>query len=153
MAPRVSGWMLPRRDTRVREGVVAVDTCFADLVMGQLAGAGRLHCRAMFGGYALYCGSDFFGMISGDRLYLKTDAATVCHYVGRGMAPFRDARQESLRTYYGVPPDVVRDRARLTEWVRAAIRCAAGSPHQLLSPRAFATPPPGHFVATGEGNR
>jgi len=103
-----------------------VETCFVDFVLGQLGGVERFGCRAMFGGYALYCGPTFFGIISRGGLYLKTDDATVCQYGGPGVEPFEPGGPETLRTFYRVPPDVLANRQRVTRWANAAVLYASG---------------------------
>ena len=99
---------------------------FVGFVLDQLADVERLGCRAMFGGYALYCGPTFFGIISGAALYLKTDEATVRELIGLTGVPFQPGGPESLRTYYRVPADVLQDRKRVTRWANAAALRAAG---------------------------
>jgi DNA transformation protein and related proteins len=103
-----------------------VDCCFVGFVLGQLDRFDGLGCRAMFGGHGLFRGRTFFGIVSGDRLYLKTDGETVRDYVDRGMKPFHPgaAGGEALGTYYEVPADVLGDRGRLAAWARAADRAA-----------------------------
>ena len=102
-----------------------MEDSFVAFVIEQLSGVEALVCRSMFGGHGLYCGKTFFGIVSGGRLYFKTDDATARLYARRGMSAFRPAARGPLRTYYEVPPDVLHDRVCLTEWARAAARCAA----------------------------
>ena len=99
---------------------------FVAFVLEQLSGVDALGCRWMFGGHGLYRGATLFGIVSGGRLYFKTDDATAGLYAVRGMNAFRPADRGPLHTYYEVPADVLRDRACLTEWANAAARCAAG---------------------------
>jgi DNA transformation protein len=80
----------------------------------------------MFGGHGLFFGRTFFGIMSGGRLYLKTDDATVGEYVRRGKKAFHSGKAEALRAYFELPEDVLNDRERLAEWVREAVRCAMG---------------------------
>ena len=107
----------------------AVEDAFVAFVLEQLSGVDALGCRWMFGGHGLYRGATLFGIVSGGRLYFKTDDATAGLYAVRGMSTFRPAARGPLRTYYEVPADVLRDRARLTEWAQAAARCAAAPCH------------------------
>ena len=100
---------------------------FVDFVAAQLDGCERLACLAMFGGHGLYHGRTLVGIVSAGRLYLKTDAATAAECGRRGAAPYR-ADHDVLQKFVEVPDDVVRHRARLTTWVRAALRPAAASP-------------------------
>jgi len=49
---------------------------FKDFVLDQLSDLHGVTCRAMFGGYGLYCGRVFFGIVHKGRLYFKTNATT-----------------------------------------------------------------------------
>ena len=106
-----------------------MEDSFVAFVLNQLSAVEALGCRPMFGAHGLYLGRTFFGIASGGRLYFKTDDSTARYYASRGMSAFHPAGRGPLRTYYEVPPDVLRDRTCLTEWARAAARCAAGARH------------------------
>lgn len=80
-------------------------------------------CRPMFGGYGLYQGAAFFGIIWRGRLYLKTDADTVAAYRQRGMRPFRPSARRTLAAYYEVPADTLEDPEELAAWAERAARC------------------------------
>jgi DNA transformation protein len=101
------------------------DDSFVSFVLDQLSEVPGLGCRAMFGGYGLYCGATFFGIVFDGRLYLKTDSTTEPEYLRRGMKPFRPSDRQVLKTYYEVPADVLEDCAHLAEWAESAVRCAA----------------------------
>ena len=77
----------------------------------------------MFGGYGIYSGKAFFGIIFKGRLYFKTDATTARAYIQGGMKPFRPNAKMTLKTYYEVPVDMIEDPAQLTDWAKTAIRC------------------------------
>lgn len=98
------------------------DDSFRAFVLDQLSGAGAVRCRAMFGGYGLYKGGVFFGIIHKGRLYFKTDGRTRSLFEGRGMEPFRSGPKQTLKNYYEVPPEVLESRPQLTDWARAAVR-------------------------------
>lgn len=100
------------------------DGSFREFVLDQLAGAGPVRCRAMFGGHGLYNGDVFFGIIHDGRLYLKTDGRTRPAFEERGMRPFRPGPKQTLRNYYEVPPEVLESRPLLTDWARAAAPAA-----------------------------
>ena len=93
---------------------------FCDFVLDQLSDLQGLTCRAMFGGYGLYCGRVFFGIVQKGRLYFKTDATTATRYRKREMKPFRPNAKQTLKTYYEVPVDVLEDAGELTIWARQA---------------------------------
>jgi DNA transformation protein and related proteins len=93
---------------------------FKDFVLDQLADLRGVTCRAMFGGYGLYRGDAFFGIIHKGRLYFKTDDASRETYRQRGMKPFRPNRKQTLKTYYEVPVDVMEDAEQLVAWAARA---------------------------------
>lgn len=94
-----------------------------DFVLDQLGERDEAMCRAMFGGYGLYHGKVFFGIIYKGRLYFKTDSTTRLAYLKRDMKPFRPNAKQTLKTYYEVPLDIIEDRERLSSWARKAIQC------------------------------
>ncbi|MGZ8429443.1 MAG: TfoX/Sxy family protein [Candidatus Deferrimicrobiaceae bacterium] len=81
-------------------------------------------CRSMFGGYGLYLGADFFGIVYDGRLYFKTDESTQEKYRNRGMGPFAPSEKQVLKSYYEVPEEIVEDDEQLASWAResAAIK-------------------------------
>ncbi len=95
---------------------------FVDYVLDQLHGLGAVRARAMFGGYGLYHGDAFFGIIHDGRLFFKTSDATRPEYEERGMGPFRPNPGQTLKSYYEVPVDVLEDDEELAHW---ALRAAA----------------------------
>ena len=93
---------------------------FKDFVLDQLNGLRGVTHRSMFGGYGLYRGAVFFGIIHKSRLYFKTDDASRETYRAHGMKPFRPNRKQILKTYYEVPIDVMEDAELLCEWATTA---------------------------------
>lgn len=79
----------------------------------------------MFGGYGLYQGKIFFGILYKGRLYFKTDASTRHSYLEMGMKPFRPNAKMTLKTYYEVPADIIEDPDQLMEWATKGIQCRA----------------------------
>ena len=75
----------------------------------------------MFGSYGLYCGAQFFGIISSAQLYFKTDLLTREAYRERGMKPFRPNATQTLTSYYEVPIEVVEDDERLAAWAEQSL--------------------------------
>ena len=94
---------------------------FKHFVQDQLRGMAGLELRRMFGGYGLYCGAIFFGIIHQGRLYFKTTEVTRGIYQSRGMQPFRPGPKQTLRSYYEVPADVVENADELCAWAGAAL--------------------------------
>lgn len=97
---------------------------YKEFILDQLDSLGGLRCGGMFGGYGLYQGDVFFGIISKSRLYFKTDATSRQAYLDRGMRAFRPNPRQELQTYYEVPVEVLEDRDELARWASEAIRNA-----------------------------
>ncbi len=95
------------------------DDSFKEFVIDQLAGFGAA-ARPMFGGYGLYKGDAFFGIIIKERLYFKTDATTRLPYEEQGMKPFKASATQTLKNYMEVPPDILEDAEELKSWARTA---------------------------------
>ena len=93
---------------------------FRDFVLDQLSELPGLTSRAMFGGYGLYCGRVFFGIVHKGRLYFKTNATTAPRYREHEMKPFTPNATQTLTTYYEVPVDVLEDAGELTRWAQQA---------------------------------
>jgi DNA transformation protein len=93
------------------------DDSFKEFVLDQLSGLDGLRAKAMFGGWGLYHGEKFFGIVYKDRLYFKTTPATVGKYKKAGMKPFKPNAKMTLKNYYEVPVDVLEDREELKRWV------------------------------------
>ncbi len=93
---------------------------FKDFVLDQLADLRGLRCRAMFGGYGLYRGNTFFGIIHRGRLYFKTNQTTAGRYRDRAMKPFRPGPAQTLKNYYEVPVEVLEAAEELVIWASQA---------------------------------
>ena len=97
---------------------------FIEYVRDQLGDLPNLTFRRMFGGYGIYQGQAFFGILFKGRLYFKTDARTCAGYLARGMDVFRPSARQALISYYEVPADVLEDTAALAEWAQHAVTAA-----------------------------
>jgi DNA transformation protein len=100
---------------------------FKDFVVDQLEALPDFDCRGMFGGYGLYSGAAFFGIIYRGALYFKVGSATIEDYRAAGMGPFRPGKKQTLRSFYAVPVEVLEDRARIIEWAQEAIAQSGSS--------------------------
>ena len=98
------------------------DDSFKDFVLDQVSRLGRVEARAMFGGYGLYQGKTFFGILFKGRLYFKTSPATRVEYVRRGLRPFRPSAKQTLTSYYEVPVEIIEDDEALTAWATLAVQ-------------------------------
>ena len=99
---------------------------FRDFVLEQLAPAGRVAPRAMFGGIGLYLDGLFFALIDDDTLYFKADAKTCARYEEAGsrrFCPYPDGPQKAMG-YWQVPAEVLEDADDLAAWAREAVGVA-----------------------------
>lgn len=55
---------------------MASDAAFVEFVLGQVAGAGRVEARKMFGEYAVYCDGKVVLLVADNCCFLKPTAAT-----------------------------------------------------------------------------
>jgi DNA transformation protein len=105
---------------------MAVSDDFRDFVLEQLAPAGRVTSRAMFGGVGLYLDGLFFALIDDDTLYFKSDDSTRARYEQAGskpFCPFPDQPDKSM-AYWQVPAEVLEDADELAAWAREAMGVA-----------------------------
>jgi len=100
---------------------------FITYVRDQLRMFGPIEARPMFGGFGLYLDDLFFGIVHDDRLYFKTNSRSAADYIDQGMEPFRPNPRQTLKNYYEVPPDVLEDSERVTNWAKAALSVARRS--------------------------
>jgi DNA transformation protein len=98
-----------------------MDNSFKDFVLDQLTLLGLVRCRAMFGGYGLYRGDVFFGIIFRGVLYFKTSGTTKTRYIAAGMKPFRPNSKQILKTYYQVPAGILENADELMRWAHESI--------------------------------
>lgn len=99
---------------------------YRDFVLEQLAPAGRVTSRAMFGGVGLYLDGLFFALIDDDTLFFKTDEATRKRYEGadsKPFCPYPDQPDHSMG-YWAVPAEVLEDSDELAAWAREAMGVA-----------------------------
>ncbi len=95
---------------------------FRDFVLEQLAALDGLRCKRMFGGYGLYSGEVFFGIVYNGRLYFKTHPDTLAEYTEQHAAVFAPSEKQTLKNYREVPVDILEDSERLSLWARKAAR-------------------------------
>jgi DNA transformation protein len=93
---------------------------FRDFVLEQLAALDSLRCKRMFGGYGLYCGEVFFGILHDGRLYFKTHPDTLAEYLEYHAAVFAPNEKQVLKNYREVPVDILEDGEQLLHWARKA---------------------------------
>ena len=82
--------------------------------------------RRMFGGYGLYCGSVFFGILLDNSLYLKADDGNRGDFERAGSEIFSYARAGKRATlnFYRAPEEAMDAPRLMLPWARSAV--AAG---------------------------
>ena len=105
---------------------MAVSDDYRDFVLEQLATAGRVTPRAMFGGVGLYLDGLFFALIDDDTLYFKTDDSNRARFEQAGSRPFCPFpdRPDQPMAYWQVPAEVLEDADQLAAWAREALAVA-----------------------------
>ncbi len=96
---------------------------FQQLVEDQLDVMANLRFRRMFGGFGLYAGEIFFGIIHGGKLYFYTNSHTRKRYEEAGTTFFvtPGSRKVALRKYYEVPLAIVEQKREFVRWAREAL--------------------------------
>jgi DNA transformation protein and related proteins len=113
---------------------VAVDNDYVAWILEQLAAAGNISLRRMFGAVGLYRGDTFFAIISNGTLYFKVGDTNRGEYESRRMPrfrPYRD-RPELSMTYYEVPADVIEDPEECVAW---ALRSVTAAGNRAIAPK------------------
>jgi DNA transformation protein len=105
---------------------LAVSNEFRDYALGQLAPAGMVVARGMFGGIGLYLDGLFFALIDDDTLYFKTDDSNRARFEQAGSRPFCPFpdRPGHVMAYWQVPAEVLEDPEELRAWTREALTVA-----------------------------
>ncbi len=105
---------------------MAVGDDFRDFVLEQLAAAGQVTSRSMFGGIGLYLEGLFFALIDDDTLYFKVDDSNRARYEQAGSKPFCPFpdRPDQAMGYWQVPAEVLEDSEELARWAREAMGIA-----------------------------
>jgi DNA transformation protein len=83
---------------------------------------GHISVQRMFGGYGIYHEERMFALVSGDRLYLKTDEVSRPQFEAKGLSPFQYTRQGKTMdtSYHEAPAEVFEDRDEAAAWARLA---------------------------------
>src|SRR3954470_6760069 len=87
---------------------------------------GPVAIRRMFGGHGIYHEGLMFALVTGETLYLKSDATTRPSFESRGLPAFEFKRQGRLMTtsYRQAPAEVLEDRDAAAEWAKSSFEAA-----------------------------
>jgi len=94
---------------------MASDAGFVEFVVDQMAGAGKITARRMFGEYGVYCDGKIVALICDGRLYVKPTKAGRA-FIGRVLEapPYPGAK----------PYFLVLDRIEDADWLAGLIRAS-----------------------------
>ena len=99
---------------------------FTEFVRDQLTGLKGLEMKRMFGGYGLYLGPAFIGILFEGKLFFKTNQAPLPKYKRLESKPFEYQKKSKkvirMKHYYQVPVEILEDSKRLKQW---AMDCLA----------------------------
>ena len=95
---------------------MASDPEFIDFLADQMAEAGEITCKKMFGEYALYCNGKVVALVCDNRLFVKPTEGGRAH-IG---APVEAPPYPGAKPYFLIE-DAFEDR----EWIGALIRITA----------------------------
>ena len=89
-----------------------------DYILDQLASAGEVSARKMFGGYVLYCNAKVVGLICNDVLYIK---------ITQPGKKFMGEHYQAGRAYPGAKISMMIDGAQTEdrEWLSELVRLTA----------------------------
>jgi DNA transformation protein and related proteins len=99
---------------------------FVEHLLDLLAGFGRVHARAMFGGYGIFRNEYMFALVVDDTLFFKADDRTKPDFDALDLPPFtyqKRNRQVSL-SYYQAPDETLEDAAAMLPWAEKAYGAA-----------------------------
>lgn len=94
---------------------MATSRSTVDFMLAQMAGAGEVSARAMFGEFGVYCDGRIVALICNEQLFVKPTAAGRS-YIGTPVEepPYRGAKPSFL-----ISEDGIEDH----EWLAGLIRC------------------------------
>ena len=93
---------------------------FLEFVLEQLDELSGLRSKRMFGGYGLYSGEHFFGIVFDGRLYFKTNPDTLPEFLHYKALVFAPSEKQVLKNYREVPVEILEDAERLLLWAQRA---------------------------------
>jgi len=93
-------------------------------VLELLQPLGEVRAKAMFGGWGLYQGAVFFGVIAEDQVYFRADEVNRPDFEAVRSKPWFFEPTQITTSYYA-PPDTALDDAReLSRWARSGVEAA-----------------------------
>lgn len=93
----------------------------------QLSGWAEVTTRPLFGAVALYRSGQVFAMVWHGALYFKVDDESRAEYEdagSRALGYVSAGEEHALKSYWGVPADVVESKDKLHAWAKRAYQAA-----------------------------
>jgi DNA transformation protein len=108
---------------------------FRSYALDQLSSVQELRAKPMFGGYGLYAGEAFFGILAADVLYFKVDDSNRSDYENANAPAFKPFVDRPMSmSYFAVPVSVLEASQTLAVWAARAVAAArAGKPRSKSS--------------------
>ena len=103
---------------------------FVESLLDLLHPLGGVSARRMFGAYGIYKDGLMFGIVSGERFYLKADDENRTSFVEAGMEPFtftEKSGQTMTMKYHEAPESVFSSPMRMKPWALSAYQAAQRS--------------------------
>jgi DNA transformation protein and related proteins len=100
---------------------------FRDYLLELFERFGPIRIKAMFGGFGLYSGDIFFGLVADERVYLKVDDTTRGDFEAEGKTHFTFKLKSGdigAMSYYEIPDRLYDDPDDLALWTRKAVDVA-----------------------------
>jgi DNA transformation protein len=100
---------------------------FRDYLLELFERFGPIRIKAMFGGFGLYSGEVFFGLVADERVYLKVDDTTRADFEAEGKSHFTFKLKSGdigAMSYYEIPDRLYDDPDDLALWARKAVDVA-----------------------------
>lgn len=124
-------------------------------IAAQLGGLPELAIRRMFGGAGLYSAGVFFGVVDGDRVYLRIGDGNREDFKRAGSVAFQPIPDKPAMAYFSVPTLVIARSERFVEWAKKAVDAArtakTSKPKPAAKPGATAARAPAHKAGAKPG--
>ena len=102
---------------------------FVEFVLEQMASAGPVRARRMFGGYGIYLAEHFVAIVLNEKLFLKADDSTQPEFEARGLKQlvFTMKTKQIPARYFEAPPEVFDDPEEMARRLQLARTVAVRS--------------------------
>jgi DNA transformation protein and related proteins len=121
---------------------VPVSAEFREYVTDLFERFGEVKIKPMFGGAGIYHKDQFFALIIGERIFLKTDDTTRPAFEKEGAEPFafQKAGETIVTSYMELPSRLLDDPEEVTAWARRAYDVAIAARGRKRKPATAGLP-------------